>query len=186
MDLLKDIQNNRATNRIYTELKSGFFAYIHVAIPLITEEELEEVYNDSFVALCNNVSSGKLQSLTCSLQTYINQIGRNKAISLLRTKEKTMELPDYEICISGSHIEPTDDDDTDIEMQEEIYRIVQEFDCDKCRKILFGFYWQHQSLETLAQLIDARSADVVKTEKSRCMKRLREKVKEVFKQKGLI
>lgn len=186
MELLRDIQDNQATNRIYSELRAGFFAYIHVAVQLITEEELEEVYNDSFLALCNNISSGKLQSLTCSLQTYINQIGRNKAISLLRTKDNTTELPDYEIGFPNSGFDMADDDETDVEMQEEVYRIVQEFDCDKCRKILFGFYWQHLSLETLAQLIGARSADVVKTEKSRCMKRLREKVKEVFKQKGLI
>ena len=186
MDLLRDIQNNQETNRIYAELRTGFFAYIHVAVSMITEEELEEVYNDSFLALCDNISSGKLQTLTCSLQTYINQIGRNKAISLLRTKDNTTELPDYEIGLPGGYIEPTDDDETIVEMQEEVYRIVQEFDCDKCRKILFGFYWQRQSLETLAQLIGARSADVVKTEKSRCMKRLREKVMEVFKDKGLI
>lgn len=186
MDLLKDIQDNQTTNRIYTELRTGFFAYIHVAVRLITEEELEEVYNDSFLALCDNISSGKLQTLTCSLQTYINQIGRNKAISLLRAKDNTTEIPNYEIGFSNSSFDIADDDETNVEMREEIYRIVQEFDCDKCRKILFGFYWQHQSLETLAQLIGARSADVVKTEKSRCMKRLREKVKEVFKQKGLI
>lgn len=186
MELLRDIQNNQETNRIYTELRTGFFAYIHVAVSMITEEELEEVYNDSFLALCDNISSGKLQTLTCSLQTYINQIGRNKAISLLRTKDNTTELPDYEIGLPGSSIDMADDDETTVEMQEEVYRIVREFDCDKCKKILFGFYWQHLSLETLAQLTGARSADVVKTEKSRCMKRLREKVMNVFKQKGLI
>ena len=110
MDLLRDIQNNQETNRIYAELRTGFFAYIHVAVSMITEEELEEVYNDSFLALCDNISSGKLQTLTCSLQTYINQIGRNKAVSLLRTKDNTTELPDYEIGLPGSSIDMADDD----------------------------------------------------------------------------
>ena len=46
MDLLRDIQNNQETNRIYAGLRTGFFAYIHVAVSMITEEELEEVLEE--------------------------------------------------------------------------------------------------------------------------------------------
>ena len=84
--MLFEIQNDKEVSRIYMELKAGFFAFIHVTIPTLSHEECEEIYNDSFMALCENISSGKLQTLTCSLQTYINQIGRNKSVSYLRSK----------------------------------------------------------------------------------------------------
>ena len=83
-DIISHIQDNREVSRIYSELRAGFFVYNRIAFPMIREEDREEIYNDSFIALCNNISSGKLQQLTCSLQTYINQIGKNKTIDLLR------------------------------------------------------------------------------------------------------
>ena len=97
--MLFEIHNDKEVSRIYTELKAGFFAFIHTTIPTLEHEACEEIYNDSFMALCDNISSGKLQTLTCSLQTYINQIGRNKSVSYLRKKDKTQLFPDYEISI---------------------------------------------------------------------------------------
>ena len=95
-DILSHIQNNREVSRIYSELKAGFLAYNRVTLPKIREEDREEIYNDSFIDLIDNISSGKLQQLTCSLQTYINTIGYNKSIDLLRKKNSTQSLPDYE------------------------------------------------------------------------------------------
>ena len=95
------IDNNREVSRIYNELRQGFFAYNRVAFPMLSEEEREEIYNDSFMALCNNIESGKLQQLTCSLQTYINQIGKNKSIDTLRRSNNNQELPNLEIVGLG-------------------------------------------------------------------------------------
>ena len=95
--MLFEIHNDKDVSRIYTELKAGFFAFIHTTIPALEHEACEEIYNDSFMALCDNISSGKLQTLTCSLQTYINQIGRNKSVSYLRKKDDSVFIPDYEI-----------------------------------------------------------------------------------------
>ena len=95
--MLFEIHNDKDVSRIYAELKAGFFAFIHTTIPTLEHEACEEIYNDSFMALCDNISSGKLQTLTCSLQTYINQIGRNKSVSYLRKKDDSVFIPDYEI-----------------------------------------------------------------------------------------
>lgn len=187
-DIISHIQDNREVSRIYSELRTSFFAYNRIAFPMIREEDREEIYNDSFIALCNNISSGKLQQLTCSLQTYINQIGKNKTIDLLRKKKSEQSLPDYEIIGCGSNLDITDDDNNaiTIERQEEIYKLVKEMKNDTCRRILFGFYWQRYSMETLAELIGLNNADVAKSTKVRCFTKLRNAVLAVFRKKGLI
>ena len=187
-DIISHIQDNREVSRIYSELRAGFFAYNHITFPMIREEDREEIYNDSFIALCNNISSGKLQQLTCSLQTYINQIGKNKTIDLLRKKNSVQSLPEYEIIGCGNNLDITYDDNNAIaiERQEEIYKLVKEMENDTCRKILFGFYWQRHSMEALAELIGLNNADVAKSTKVRCFTKLRNAVLAAFRKKGLI
>lgn len=187
-DIISHIQDNREVSRIYSELRAGFFAYNRITFPMIREEDREEIYNDSFIALCNNISSGKLQQLTCSLQTYINQIGKNKTIDFLRKTNPEQSLPNYEIIGCGNELDVTDDDNDaiTIERQEEIYRLVTDMENDTCRKILFGFYWQHYSMEMLAELTGLNNADVAKSTKVRCFTKLRNAVFATFRKKGLM
>lgn len=186
-DIISHIQDNREVSRIYSELRIGFFAYHRTAFPIMREEDREEIYNDSFIALCNNISNGKLQKLTCSLQTYINQIGKNKSIDLLRKKDLTQSLPDYETIGYGNNLELIDEDDTIVtERQEEIYKLVKGMENDTCRKILFGFYWHHYSMEALAELTGLNNADVAKSTKNRCFTKLRNAVFATFRKKELI
>ena len=116
--MLFEIHNDKDVSRIYAELKAGFFAFIHTTIPTLEHEACEEIYNDSFMALCDNISSGKLQTLTCSLQTYINQIGRNKSVSYLRKKDDSVFIPDYEI---GQWDDLSDDEDIEKDLMDKIY-----------------------------------------------------------------
>ncbi|EKU87455.1 hypothetical protein [Bacteroides oleiciplenus] len=187
-DIIFHIQDNREVSRIYSELRVSFFAHNRVTFPMIREEEREEIYNDSFIALYNNISSGKLQQLTCSLQTYINQIGKNKSIDLLRKRSPEESFPNYEIIGCGSSLDITDDDNDaiTIERQEEIYKLVKDMENDNCRKILFGFYWQRYSMEILAELTGLNNADVAKSTKVRCFTKLRNAVFAAFHKKGLI
>lgn len=176
--MLFEIQNDKEVSRIYTELKTGFFAFIHVTIPTLSHEECEEIYNDSFMALCDNISSGKLQTLTCSLQTYINQIGRNKSVSYLRKKGDIQMIPDYEI---GHWDDMAEEEDIELDLLDKVYQLVKEMQNDTCRKLLFGFYWHHYNMEMLARLIGANSADVAKTTKNRCLTKLRNAAKALLR-----
>ena len=89
--------------------------------------------------------------------------------------EASIDIPDY------------DCDDITIEQKEdEIYLLVQQMENDTCRKILFGFYWHHYTMEMLAELLGFNSSDVAKTTKNRCFTKLRNAAIATFRKKGLI
>lgn len=186
--ILFEIKNNKEIDRIYLELKRGFLAFIQVTIPMLRQEDCEEIYNDSFLAVCENISSGKLNMLTCSLQTYINQIGKNKSISYLRSKEYSQIVQNYDFEQCRQELDYIADSEDEImnQKQEEVYLLVKEMQNETCRKLLFGFYWNHYSMEMLAKLINANSADVAKTTKNRCLTKLKNIAFSVFRKKGLI
>ncbi|MDO4557066.1 MAG: hypothetical protein Q4B70_18300, partial [Lachnospiraceae bacterium] len=68
--------NNLA--KVYDKHKSGFMAFVRSCFPNFSVQDAEEIYNDSFLVTYNDIQTGKLNNLTCSLQTYINQVGKYK------------------------------------------------------------------------------------------------------------
>ena len=70
----------------------------------------------------------------------------------------------------------------DIEIIEEtVRRIVTSME-DPCKTILWSFYWDGKSLATIAkELPKYKNADSVKTQKSRCLTKVKILMKETYK-----
>ena len=151
--------------------------------------DIEEIYDDAILALYTNVKEGKLKELTCSLQTYINRIGEHKAIDMLRKVQiETEELPEYEtldFCDRSEEYWLADGDNMEEERKTTIYDLIEKL-VEPCKKILFSFYYDHCSMEVIAQSMGMASSDVAKTQKSRCMGKVKRAAEIEFQNKGLI
>ena len=54
------------------------------------------------------------------------------------------------------------------ERKSTIYGLIEKL-IEPCKKILFSFYYDHCSMEVIAQSMGMANSDVAKTQKSRCM-----------------
>ena len=93
-------------------------------------------------------------------------------------KDDSVFIPDYQI---GQWDDISDDEDVERDLMDKVYQLVRDMQNDTCRKLLFGFYWHHYTMEILAKLIGANSADVAKTTKSRCLTKLRNAAKALLR-----
>ena len=150
---------------------------------------MEEIYDDAILVFYNNVKDGKLKELTCSLQTYINRIGEHKAIDLMRKKQlETQEYPDFETI---DYCERTEEywiaggDDWEEERKSVIYNLIERL-VEPCKKILFSFYYDHCSMDMIAKSMGLANSDVAKTQKSRCLSKVKRTAEIEFHNKGLI
>lgn len=186
---LKGATFNKELNVIHHECKAPFMAHLSIQYPALSILDAEEIYNDSILALYQNVKEGKLKELTCSLQTYINRIGEHKAIDLIRKKQLvTEELPGYETidyCDRAEEYWLADGDNMEEERKSTIYNLIEKL-VEPCKKILFSFYYDHCSMEVIAQSLGMANSDVAKTQKSRCMGKVKRAAEIEFQNKGLI
>ena len=60
----------------------------------LSRPDCEDVFQESFIVLHQNILDGKLSDMTASLATYFNGICRNKAFELMRSKGKELLIVD--------------------------------------------------------------------------------------------
>lgn len=170
-NLVKQIKagNQAPIEQIYLEYKREFLLYA-VSFSM-GEEEALDIFQDSIIVLYENIVSGKLTTFTCSVKTYLFAIGKYKIYSSLRKKSKmaTKEFSEYEFLWKEEQPVVNLQQENIQKMQLAIQRLG-----DRCKTILKLFYYQNYTIDEIKHQLDYASKEVVKSQKSRCLKRLRE------------
>lgn len=167
-------QNQRKIGEIYEFFKPGFFAYIRSAYSK-QPDYIFDLYQDSFITLCSNISKGKLSedTLTCSLKTYLFGIGK---FTLMSRDRKYKEILD-DMELKKYHLNAYEDIDNlqDELMRDEIIQKTVNEMGEPCSSLFDLFYWEGKSGAEIVEVTNGKysSPDSVKTQKYKCMQRLK-------------
>jgi len=165
-------EDSKKIKAIYDEHRAPF---LHFGRKYnLAQETLIDIYQDAFVALRKNALNGKLDSVTSSLKTYLFGIGKhliynelkrqNKMVPLTNNSEETTEEVES-ITLNTPH-----------ELTEEQRLLQLNFKKlgQKCRQMLTFFYYRGLTIEEIAKKAGYASGKVVRSQKSRCLKTLKE------------
>lgn len=156
----------------------------------LSRTDCEDIFQDAFITLHNNISEGKLTKLTSSLSTYFNAICINKAKEKMRGMGRTVNIIDDNP--NGTKDEFEDEridrllalEEDTLLMETHKEAIVREIVSklpDPCDKILWGFYRDGFSMKTLAQMHNYASEGSVKVIKHRCAEKFKIRFLELSK-----
>lgn len=163
-------------DEVYLENRDAFLNWITKSFSLNTDEAAD-LYQDSVIAFFENVRKGKLTTLTVNLQTYLFSIGKNLALKNHRNKA---QLHKHEDSIRAESVEVEDPfAGGDNERTKAVKLAFKEMD-EPCHSILKRYYYFRQSMAEIAETMDYKNADTVKSQKTRCMKQLKQMVKNVL------
>jgi RNA polymerase sigma factor (sigma-70 family) len=138
-------------------------------------EDAEDIFQDSLIALLNNIRKTDFQ-LSTSIENYFLSIVRNLWLGQLK-KRKIRNVESLDSLSEQWMNVPEEDLETMVlenERQEKLYRHFENLGED-CKKLLTGFYYSHQSLDELSKIMNY-TYDFIKVKKFRCMKELRNKL----------
>ena len=142
----------------------------------LVEDDVLDIYQDAYIALYENIRNKKLIALKSSLSTYLISVGKYMIMNKLR---KNKQQTDNESILTMVHEVDSAVETFDLVMDElsPNQRIMQKyFDQlgEKCKAILTLFYYQKHSIAQIMKKGNYNSLNVVKSQKSRCLKTLRE------------
>lgn len=82
--------DQQGTGKAYSAMKEPFMRFLKQEFPDLCMDDKKDIYHDTFIRLQQNVLQGRLtpDNLNCSLQQYVNKIGRNVAKELLHQRQK--------------------------------------------------------------------------------------------------
>lgn len=160
---------------IYTTNRTTF--YVFAKRYNVREEDIVDVYQESFIILRKHAISGKLYQVNSSLKTYLFGIGKN----LIYKK-----LKEYAINTNyDSKLHKADDDYEEILIETE-YELTREQQIlqhyfkqlgKSCQQMLTLSFYKGLTNGEIATLEGYDSEAVVRSQKSRCLKTLKDLIK---------
>lgn len=161
-------KNELVFTHLYESCRGPFFGFIRKHYGK-NDDYITDLYQDACVAMWENIQKGKLtpDNLTCSLQTYLNGIGKFKLMA--RDRKYREMLVDQEFDLGGYSVESLRDE---IERDEIVLSTVNKMQ-EPCRTLLDKYYWEELSGEEIATQMNYKNTDTVKTQKYKCMQKLK-------------
>ena len=162
------IGNNDWFEELYEDNRTIFLQWVDRNHKLSKEEALD-IYQNTMIVFFENVKHGRIKELNASVATYIFGIAKNL---IYKYHRKNDMINRHEVRLNEHyHFIATSVN----EMESVSIKVQQELEGMKepCRSILTLFYVVGLKLSLIAKKLDYTSIDVVKTQKSRCLKKLK-------------
>ena len=163
-------------------------------------DDMDDAYQEAFIRLQQHILTERLtaDNIQKSVLAYFKTIGRYVALEMINQRNKgqnqTDEDEDTDAIDIKEELECSDDlmddepkssersfdpnDDMDTQERERIIRSLVEQLGKPCAPLLLGYLWQNKSMETLAQELGYSNADSAKSQKAKCMKKVKTFVKQ--------
>ncbi len=156
-----------------------------------SDEDCQMMVQNSMFTLFNKVHNGTLTELTCNLKTYVigilkriakNQASKKSKQPLLTFENREVdELDPIDFAMTSVALERWQDKENDEfqeQLQEEVRKLVENMD-DPCKTILWSYYWEGKKMKEIADVLNYSGKDVAKSQKSRCMTKVKEAMTEI-------
>ena len=164
-------------------------------------DDMEDAYQEAFIRLQQHILTERLtaDNLLKSLLAYFKTIGRYVALEMINQRNKRQNQPneaedeDIDDIDIKEELELSDDMDNEPQSSEQLFDPNEEMDTQEreriirslveqlgkpCAPLLLGYLWQNKSMETLAQELGYSNADSAKSQKAKCMKKVKTFVKQ--------
>lgn len=159
----------------YQEYKTEFMAFCQRFGA--SREDILDAYQDAFVALIENVQHRGIRTLKSSLKTYVFGIGKFILFKKLKRAGRTLECLELEDD-ALEYLDGYEEKDELTQNQRDLKKGLALLG-GKCHEILRLFYYRQFSIEMIRTRMGYLNDNTVKAHKSRCMKKLRDLVKEL-------
>ena len=176
--------DGKAFDQMYKALKPSFIKITKSKFDM-DKSEAEDLYHESLAALYNNVKTGRLKRDSLpdeKLASYVLTIAKHIHYNKLRKRQAPLVF-DSEIILDNQNPEDIPYDQEKDDKLFIIRKTVRNMS-NPCRDLLKLAIYEKKKNSEIASIMKYTNAASVKTQRSRCMTRLREKVKERFKMCG--
>ena len=159
--------NESALVEFYENNKSEFINFFKKYN--INEESLLDMYQDSVIVIYQKIVCEHFELKSSSLKTYLFGIGKRKLLNVIRNKHEDEYDESLESSFYTDFIDPFEIPDEQRLLAEAIKKLG-----NPCDQLLQMFYYDNYSGESIANRMGYKNESVVRTQKLRCLHKLRE------------
>ncbi len=167
------LNNELVLKELYHSYKTSFIIFAR-KYPLETSD-LDDIFQDAFIILRSHALAGKLNDVQSTMKTYLFGISKNLIFKKLKQNNLKYSFSEESEI---QNMEPFDLYETELTDQQKVLRHFFNHLGEKCRDVLTLAFYRGLTNEEIACLRKYESEAVVRSQKSRCLKNLKELIKQ--------
>lgn len=162
--------------QVYSEHRTRCLVFLEsLGLP---SDQAEDVYQDAIIALVENARKGKIDQLKCALSTYLFAIAKFMAFSVFTASKRRSEVyraavEEHEAILDTYEFEWQNFREEAEQPEVILLRHLIGKLGGKCKTILHMAYVEGLSADAIASRLGYLNKDVLKSQKSRCLRQLR-------------
>ena len=117
---------------------------------------------------------------SASIKTYLFTLGRNKIVNIIQKKITHQRKTDEIVIQEESRTTVSPEATQRQNEQAAVIKVLMSQLCENCRNVLTLFYFHEQSMKEIAEKMNYKNANVSKTKKRECFKKLMKLAKEKY------
>lgn len=166
--------HTQAVKKLYKKNRSSFLRLVKKHDP--DNDSPIKMYQDAFITLREHAISGRLDNYRKPIKTYLLRIGKHIIYDLLQNKEGVKE-DEITIVLKEGFDEVFIFKEPEITAEFQLLKKYFKNLGKRCQKMLTLFYYKRLSYEDIAINLGYENIDIVKNQKSHCLKSLKELIK---------
>ena len=173
IDLIKS-GDQIVLRKIYDENRDAFVKFSRKYN--VEKYDALDIYQDSIIILYDNIVNGKIIDLSSKISTYLFAIGKYRIFQLHRDNKKTeltnnLHLEEENIYLDVNlHSEK-------LTKQQKLLKQYFPMLGNRCKEILKLYYFEGYNLDEITEILDYSDKKVLKSQKSRCVRQLKDWIK---------
>lgn len=149
------------------------FVLWSIKIFKLRAEEAADVFQEAVISFYWNVKNEAMTSLTSTAKTYLFAVGKNIALKKIRKNGRM--IVDNEVMELNAQVVHEVEIECN-ERQQLLVKLLEDIG-DPCRSIITMFYFDRFTADSIATRLGYKNEHVVKSQKLRCLKKLRTQFK---------
>lgn len=181
---------NKELNLFLSEERNKVICFLKKTYSL-SDDDSNDIFQEAATALYLNIKEGKLRKLTSSLLTYFISICTNQALKQIKRNQKTVPFIDINTLTNKDEFKNdkidelynlcTENEDANIvSRSEKIVNSIIDVLPNPCKNILWGYYRDELTTNTIASMYGFANANSVKTQKYKCVNKFKSKYCELM------
>ena len=161
--------------KIYDENREAFIKFSRKYN--IERYDAIDIYQDAIIVLYENIANGKITDLKSKISTYLFAIGKYKIFQLHRDNSKVELSSELHLEEENIYLDVNLYNEKLTNRQKLLNKYYSKLG-KRCKEILKLFYYEGYTLDEIINILKYSDKNVLKSQKSRCMKQLKDWIKE--------
>jgi RNA polymerase sigma factor (sigma-70 family) len=172
--ILLKASDKKTLEKIYLENRASFINFARKF--KLSDDDIVDVYQDAIIALQEKAIKGEIEKISCTVKTYLFGIGKYMLYEKSRRNNKTVSnFPLEKEAYNYKEISDAFFEDEPNKFQVLLQKGFAELG-KKCKEVLTLFYYRGFTIDEIAEKLNYNNKNVVKSQKSRCIKQIKENI----------